>query len=154
MHEDMVRRRENSFREKVCEFEFQDVSLVPFTGYVRSLRLRACLNGSPSVLAAPRLADTDVHQCVDGQLGASEEICHLCGRVESDVAHEDVGANSGSTFPAHTGHGCLQRPTSAPRHFCCCTSCTVVAKGVKWTAAPTTAKRQGEGQTKSARSTR
>ena len=97
------------------------------------------------------------HRCVDSELGATverETVRHnpktpaiqpvvLC---QIHVAHEQIRPNSGSSFSADPCRNGLQRPAPAPQHARCCASCTVVAKGVEWTATPAVATDRGRGR--------
>ena len=133
-------------------------SFLPSPRHLQSFPVRV---GSPSPSSAVPMERR--HHCgVNCELGTSMQWKRVSndfqpppvqpvGLCKVHVANKHVQTNTCSAFPANPCCRRLQRPTSTPEHPCCCASCTVVAKGVEWTATPAAANREGKGQSKSSK---
>ena len=74
--------------------------------------------------------------------------------IQVHVPHQHVGADSSSCLPAYPGSHTLQSEATPPQHSRSCTSCTMMATEVKWTATSAVAHRQGESLSETTPETR
>ena len=73
------------------------------------------------------------------------------GNSHVEVTDEDVRCHPSARFATYPCGCTLQSKPSPSQDSCSGTSCTVVAKGVEWTATPAVAPRKGQGKTKAAK---